>query len=43
MIAMIIDKLSIKKYHRTIKLYLGENRNCNWIEFLNFINNEKYK
>ena len=30
----------LERYNRTIKQYLGEKRNCNWVVFLNFINNE---
>ena len=30
----------MERYNRTIKNYLGEKRTCNWVVFLNFINNE---
>ena len=30
----------LERYNRTIKSYLGEKRTCNWVVFLNFINNE---
>ena len=30
----------LERYNRTIKNYLGEKRTCNWVVFLNFINNE---
>ena len=30
----------LERYNRTIKQYLGEKRTCNWVVFLNFINNE---
>ena len=28
------------RYNKRIKTYLGEKRICNWVVFLNFINNE---
>ena len=30
----------LERYNRTIKQFLGEKRTCNWVVFLNFINNE---
>ena len=30
----------LERYNRNIKSYLGEKRTCNWVVFLNFINNE---
>ena len=30
----------LERYNRTIKQYLGEKKTCNWVVFLNFINNE---
>ena len=30
----------LERYNRTIKNYFGEKRTCNWVVFLNFINNE---
>ena len=30
----------LERYNKEIKLQLGEKRTCNWVKFMNFINNE---
>ena len=30
----------LERYNKTIKIELGQKRTCNWVVFLNFINNE---
>ena len=30
----------LERYNKEIKMQLGEKRTCNWVKFINFINNE---
>ena len=30
----------LERYNKEIKMQLGEKRTCNWVKFMNFINNE---
>ena len=36
----ILDHSILEKYNKIVKSSLGVKRNCNWVIFLNFINNE---
>ena len=36
----ILDHSILERYNKIVKSSLGVKRNCNWVVFLNFINNE---